>query len=106
MNNYNNDKKRNNYNNNNNNNLNFQLEKLHLNDGDIVIIKCLDNSIPNSEYKNLIRYIKQVKKVDNVILAPKEITLETVNEESLQEIIDKLIQLRDNKWKNKLHKGE
>lgn len=98
----------NNYNNNKNNrnNLKYQLEKLHINDGDIVIIKCLDNSIPNSEYRNLIKYIKQIKEVDNVILAPKEITLETINEESLQEIIDQLIQLRDNKWKNKLHKGE
>lgn len=108
-NNYNNRQNYNNNNNKNNNqhkNLNFELEKLHINNGDIVIIRCLDNSIPNSNYMNIIKYLKQTKGVEQVILAPKEITIETVEEDELQHIIDQLIKIRDNKWKNKLHKGE
>lgn len=87
-------------------NINLKLDKLHLEEGDIVLVKCSDKSIPNSRYSSLLRYIQSSRNVERVLLVPEEITIETVDEENLQHIIDELIKIRDNKWKKKLHKGE
>lgn len=109
MNNYNNNNRQNFNNDNRNknlNNLNVQLNKLHINKGDILLVRCLDDSVPNSKYMNLLKYLKQNENVGQVILAPKEIKIETIQEDDLQHIIDRLIEIRDNKWKNKLQKGE
>lgn len=104
---------KNNYKNNNNNanrnghkKLNFELEKLHINKDDVIIIKCKDESIPNQPLINMAKRIKQSCDVKDVIIAPEEVSIETIDENSLQEIIDKLIQIRNEKWRNKLHKGE
>ena len=86
-------------------NVNLKLDKLSLKEGDIVLIKCKDNSTSNSKYMNLIKYIQSSRNVQ-VILVPEEIRIETIDEDNLQQIIDKLIEIRDNKWKKKLHKGE
>lgn len=87
-------------------NLDLKLSKLKVQEGDIILVTSYDETIPNSKYMKLLEYIQKNTKAGGVILAPKDIRIETVQEDSLQEIIDRLIEMRDNKWKSKLKKGD
>lgn len=101
----NNHKRNNNYKNN-YSQIGFQLKKLDINDGDILLIECSNDRLPTSELKQISNYIKnRVDKDINIIIAPKEVSIRTVEEDYLSSIIDKLTEIRDNKWNNKL-KGE
>lgn len=74
----------------------FKISKLNVRDGDILMVQVNDNSIKLSELKRFIDLIpSRINKDINIIVTPKDVELKTINEKELDNIIERLIDIKD-----------